>query len=232
MIQCFLISLADAPERRRTAVAALEAAGLPFRLIEAVDGRDGPNSDAPGFGRPMAGAEAACLQSHLAALAAFLDSDAPLCVILEDDVEAIEAAPLRAVADWLAKRKGWDVVHLAAKGFGFRSDWSEAGGVAICRAHLYPMTTPAQLWSREGARAFLDSRPNWPVDHALRRFTLSRRSGVAFDRPLVRLGGAESLITGRDALLTPAYRAKQKARRRWQRAQAAWHRLKWRMIGR
>jgi len=232
MIQSFLISLAAASERRTMSMAALEKAGLGGVVIDAVDGRDLPPAAPAGFGRTICGAEQGCLNSHHVALRRFLDGSAPLGLIAEDDIAFVDGAALVELADWLAPRTSWDVVHLSAAGFGFASPWGTAGGVDVFRAHLFPMTSPALLWSRPGAEAFLKRGETWPMDHALRRFTLARRSGLALGRPLVGLGAATSLMVGRNALVTQAYRAVRKKRRRQDRARAAWNRLRWQMTGR
>ncbi len=232
MIHNFLINLDNSRDRYARAATALAAAGLEFARVEAVDGRSDPPRVAPGFGRQVSGSEQGCRASHKVALEAFLAGDAPMAAIFEDDIAAVDAAALTSVARWLAGRGGWGVAHLSQPVEGFRSPWGQADGIDVFRAHLFPMTTGALLWSREGARTFLDHAPrDWPMDHALRACLLRHSLGVGTEDVMAKLSGQPSQMSDREALIGPAYRRRRAALRRRQKAVAAWNRVRWRFTG-
>lgn len=83
-MQIYLINLKHRPDRLAKMEAALAGLGLTFERIEAVDGA------APDFIRPkehrLSGPAYACYLSHIKAYRVFLGTNAPRCVIMEDDV--------------------------------------------------------------------------------------------------------------------------------------------------
>jgi len=96
----YVINLDRDAERMASIRANLEALGLPFERLPAVMGKDVPEweklVDLPAYAwrnrldTPRAG-EVGCYLSHLKAMETFLRTDAPWCVILEDDVEVLPA---------------------------------------------------------------------------------------------------------------------------------------------
>jgi glycosyl transferase family 25 len=89
----FVISLRESADRRRRVTDQMEAAGLQFSFLDAVDGRKGDHPllsrfDALGFmirhGRPSVPGEAGCYASHYLAWQHCIELDRPV-VILEDD---------------------------------------------------------------------------------------------------------------------------------------------------
>ena len=92
----FVISLTDAHARRAEVTRQLDALGIPFTFVDAVDGRkslpaeyehlvDRPGTRALLF-RAMADAEYATALSHMSVYRRVLDDGLPGAVILEDDV--------------------------------------------------------------------------------------------------------------------------------------------------
>ena len=178
------------------------------------------------------GAEQGCRASHEAALRAFLDSDAALALVLEDDVSAIDGDAIEGIASDIEARPGWGVAHLSRPVLGFRSAWGTSGDMRLYRAHLFPMTTAALLWSRDGAEGFLANGPDWPMDHALRHWALGARMGIGFDRPLVDTHPFASEILDREALIDASYERHRARLRLRQKAQATWNRARWRFTAR
>ena len=89
----FVISLRGSADRRRRVTDQMEAAGLPFSFLDAVDGRKGDHPllsrfDSRAFmirhGRPSVPGEAGCYASHYLAWQHCIELDRPV-VILEDD---------------------------------------------------------------------------------------------------------------------------------------------------
>ena len=175
----YVINLDRDAERMASIRANLEALGLPFERLPAVMGKDVPEweklVDLPAYAwrnrldAPRAG-EVGCYLSHLQAMEAFLRTDAPWCVILEDDVEVLPACA--EVLRSLAEKDDWDLVKL----FNFHSGMpvtkrSLAGGHRLV-AHLTRTTSSAAyVVNRRAAATLLQSmRPiSEQVDHALDR---------------------------------------------------------------
>jgi glycosyl transferase family 25 len=104
----FVISLPESADRRRCVTDQMDAAGLQFSFLDAVDGRKGDHPllsrfDALAFmirhGRPSVPGEAGCYASHYLAWERCIELDRPV-VILEDDFllepDAVERFALAA----------------------------------------------------------------------------------------------------------------------------------------
>lgn len=91
----FVVSLADALERRESVSAQLQALGLTANIIDAVDGRWGLSPEVERLidrdraearvGRTVSGGEFACALSHQGLYQRILDERLPGAIILEDD---------------------------------------------------------------------------------------------------------------------------------------------------
>lgn len=92
----FIISLADAHERRRRIMDQCRSFGLMAEIVDAVDGRSGLPSEYEGridragakaydLGRKMTDGEFACALSHQMIYERILRDDLPGAVVLEDD---------------------------------------------------------------------------------------------------------------------------------------------------
>lgn len=212
-IPVFLINLDRSPERLRLAGAALERAGLPFTRLSAVDGTGLDPDQAPDcdqgacrsfLGRTMSAGEYGCYLSHLEAARQVLATGAPHALVFEDDMDVVpQALPvLRALLARPELAAGeWDLVHLCADRLKCYSRLGPcAEGHDLVAAHYFPMTTGALLWSRDGARRFLEqhARVRMPVDFLLRQEMVRSGRGLALWPPLAGARGSESEIeTGR-----------------------------------
>ena len=212
-VAVYLINLDGSDDRLREASGQLESAGVTFERVAAFDGRglrieEFPDYDAKGartyMGRPLRGGEIGCYLSHLECARRFLESDAPVCIVLEDDMKLQEgfAEGVEAVLGWLARSgEDWDIVNIGAnrhkiysRMFGF-----DAGGRhhQLTHAHYFPMTTTGLIWSRTGADAFLREhhRIFAPVDNYMRHWQTRRNRGWAVWPALVTTTGVDSVIT-------------------------------------
>ena len=172
----YVINLDRDTERMASIRANLEGLGLPFERLSAVMGKDVPEweklVDMSAYAwrnrldAPRAG-EVGCYLSHLKAMETFLRTDAPWCVILEDDVEVLPACA--DVLRSLAEKDDWDLVKL----FNFHSGLpvkkrALAGGHHLV-VHLTRTTSAAAyVVNRRAAETLLRSmRPiSEQVDHA------------------------------------------------------------------
>lgn len=203
-----LINLDDATDRLSEATNSLKQAGIPFRRIEAVDGRGRPSTDFPEYvernsirfyGRPMTSGEIGCYLSHLKSVAAFLATDEQFCLVLEDDMTMPEDGA-KIIADLISslehQKRPWEVVNLGKAAHKFKSKIATLNGYNVELAHYFPTTTTGLLWNRQGAQAFLDTADEIyaPVDHFFRRFYSVRGTGVALSPALTVPSGAESMI--------------------------------------
>lgn len=208
----FLINLDGSHDRLHRATLQLAAQEMEFTRVPAFDGRKLTLDQFPDYdhdramaymGRPLRGGEIGCYLSHLTAARQFLATEAPCGLVMEDDLNLVPgfAEAVAQVMDWLSARpENWDLIHLSPNRhkiftavYGFRA----AGQYHdLTRAHYFPMTTTALIWSRAGARAFVDNhRSIWaPVDNYFRHWQTRADRGLAVWPPLVTTTGAESEI--------------------------------------
>lgn len=211
-IAVYVINLDGSAERLEAIRARLDAFGLEFERISAIDGRkldlstvaDYDSARAESYvGRGLVGGEIGCYRSHLDAAARFLASDATYALILEDDALPLcdpVALLSRAIPDleavdpnWLLMNIGNRKSKIATPLFGY-----EVGGQAfqLVAAHYFPMTTSAIVWSRAGARRFLDGHRTIfaPVDNYFRYWLTREGHGYSFRPAPVSTTDASSLI--------------------------------------
>ncbi|RDD72509.1 glycosyltransferase family 25 protein [Paracoccus versutus] len=211
-LPAYLINLDGSDERLRSASRQLDEAGVGFERVPAFDGRalrveEFPDYDPAGamayMGRPLRGGEIGCYLSHLDCARRFLDSGAEYGLVFEDDMQLKPgfAEGMRILMDWLDRHdRDWDLVNLGADQhkiytpvMGF-----EAAGRhhELTRAHYFPMTTTALLWSRQGAETFVRThrRITAGVDNHFRHWLTRNDRGLAVWPPLVTTTGVESQI--------------------------------------
>ncbi|MFC2966836.1 glycosyltransferase family 25 protein [Acidimangrovimonas pyrenivorans] len=211
-----VVSLADAQARRRALTAQLEALSIPFRFVDAVDGRNGLAAryetmiDRPGtevqFGRPLADAEYACALSHLSLYRRIVDEDLPGAIVLEDDARV---GPL--FAEFLRGRgfEAADLIqldHLHGDVWRFGTQTPLTGGIRIVRAARNASLTTGYSISRRGAAHILDHAlplrgpADWPCDVTALPAMLALPRVV--DHPRIEPGTSDiekaraSLVTG------------------------------------
>lgn len=245
-VPIFLINLDGSRDRLVSAVGQLAAAGLSAERIPAFDGRNQPVNALPGYdpaaalrymGRPLRGGEVGCYLSHLAAARRVVDSGAPIGVVLEDDLAITPAGgeTLRQTLHWLEAYRGdWHLLNAGANRRKLTSLLAHLpDGTRVERAHYFPMTTTALIWSQAGAQAFLlqPLRIDAAVDNHFRRWLTATDLGLSlWPAPVTTTGvdslidagaGRRSRIAGRDALY-----GLTKQRRLWgQKLTAARHLL-------
>jgi len=208
-VPVFLINLDGSGDRLASATAQLSAADFPAERIEAFDGRGRAVETLPGYdprgalrhmGRPLRGGEVGCYLSHVAAARRVVESGAPMALVFEDDLalapsggETLRQA-LRCLQGYGG---GW---HLLNAGANRRKLTSLLAllpdGTRLERAHYFPMTTTALIWSRRGAQAFLAQplRIDAPVDNHFRRWLTVTDEGLSLWPAPVGTSGADSLI--------------------------------------
>lgn len=208
-----LINLDDSCERLERASSQLQKVALPFTRISAFDGRRTNPDDLPVYdrekaynylGRAMVGGEMGCYFSHLDCAHNFLKSDADICIVIEDDiqfeinfteiiVEAVGWMNENGHADWEILNFGNQKLKISTP---LKQLSAEQGKYSLHKAHYFPMTTTGIVWSRAGAKAFIEAslRIYAPVDNYLRHWQTRRDKGFSFHPPLVTTTGSASEI--------------------------------------
>jgi glycosyl transferase family 25 len=207
-ITFYLINLDGSTDRLQSASEQLQREAVDFVRVPAFDGRGKNVSEFKDYdqegaiaymGRPLRGGEIGCYYSHLKCIDLFLASDDEYAVVIEDDV-AIPPGGLKKLRDalvWLdAKHKIWDVMNFGAQKNKIYSPLHTVDGHQIVKAHYFPMTTTGIVWTRQGARSFLQSHPRIyaPIDNTLREWQSQMDKGISMVPPLVSTTGAESDI--------------------------------------
>ena len=175
----YVINLDRDTERMASTHDNLTRLGLGYKRLPAVMGKDVSDwenlIDMPAYvwrnrlDVPRAG-EVGCYLSHLKAMKTFLQTNAPWCVILEDDVEVLPACA--EVLRSLAEKDDWDLVKLFNFHSGMPVKKRELTGGHHLVVHLTRTTSSAAyVMNRRAAETLLKSmRPiTEQVDHALDR---------------------------------------------------------------
>jgi glycosyl transferase, family 25 len=175
----FVINLDRDVERMASIDGSLKSLGLNYVRVPAVLGKDVPGweqlVDANLYGArnrnvmPRAG-EVGCYLSHLKAMEEFLRTDAPWCLILEDDVEVLpECLPVLAA---LGEKDDWDLAKLYCHHAGMPLRKRALTSSHHLVVHLMLTTSSAgYAVNRRAAETLLRTmRPiSEQVDHALDR---------------------------------------------------------------
>lgn len=182
-LKILVINLARSTERREGMRRQLEALGLDFEFVAAVDGRDFDVQAHPAydsarrrraFGRDLNGGELGCLLSHRAIFQRMVDEGLEQVLVLEDDV-VLGADFLDVMPSILAASAHYDIVRFlsAAKIARLRQRkvWPLAKGYCLARLETTPGGAYAYLITRRAAGKLLSRMArNWlPVDTLMGR---------------------------------------------------------------
>jgi glycosyl transferase, family 25 len=178
-VRTWVINLDRAPDRLARIAAQLEALGLPWTRLSAVDARRFTPAqqallDEPTFRRrhgmtPLPG-ELGCYLSHVEAMREFLASPAQIAVILEDDVKLHPTLPA-AVAALARHTERWDMVKLSGVHSGSPVPCLDLAAGHRLAVMLSKCTgSSAYALNRRAAEAYLDSQTGLlpmqlPYDH-------------------------------------------------------------------
>ena len=121
----FVINLDRSPDRLRSAADQLDQVGLAWQRVRAIDTQAMADMPAAHFdkdrfernvGRSLHLSEIAMSFSHHKALRAFLDSQASVGLILEDDFKILDRPGFPGLLDALESSPGWDFVRASCSG--------------------------------------------------------------------------------------------------------------------
>lgn len=107
MMDVYVVNLDARTDRLQHISNELHRVGVPFQRVPAVDAQNAPQINAladrgPGLsGHVISNGALACLLSHRITWQMLLDSDAPYCAVLEDDVLLAESFAAFMTPDWI-----------------------------------------------------------------------------------------------------------------------------------
>jgi glycosyl transferase family 25 len=171
----FLINLDRSPDRLARCAPPLDALGLPWERVSAVDGaRLEPddlrrlNPQPPPHGewfRPLTAGEIGCFLSHLRCWQLIAERDLACGLILEDDFERLEGCTRETLQALAATASRWDVLKLSHPLRRTRLVQAVAG-IRLERGGRGRVDCNAYLLSRRGAAKLIPQRERiWrPVD--------------------------------------------------------------------
>lgn len=162
--RAFVINLDGSEGRMSSIKSSLDMQMIPFSRVSAVDGRGlspdlfdeyHDSKSKKYYGRALSGAEVACYLSHIKALKLFLESDADVGIIFEDDVkidENFKEVFLDSVDKILYKNKNWGFIHFRPRRHRYKSFVSNVLDRKIYQLHEFPVHTGGIAYSRAGAK--------------------------------------------------------------------------------
>jgi glycosyl transferase family 25 len=207
-IPAYLINLDESLDRLNIVSSGLERAGISFERVPAVDGRlldlrtveDCDYEKALRiYGRALTGGEYGCYKSHLACARRMLEDGHEVALVFEDDI-SIDQNLLAVVQEAKTVLDGmvsdWRLVNLGAPPRIVSEVAKLSSGHSLLAAHYFPQTAHALLWSRQGAKQFVQqySRVEMTVDNLFRHVLVREGGGYAITPALARQEGFSSTI--------------------------------------
>ena len=213
--QVFVVSLRDATDRRNNISKQLAELSIPFKFIDAVDGRTGlPVEferlvDRAGtgvqFGRRMADAEYACALSHMSIYRLITEGGLPGAIILEDD------AVIGQIFAKFYQNRGYESADLIQLDHMHGDIWKFSKrvplieGVKLTKAARNASLTTGYSISHRGAAYILENGlplrgpADWPCDVTVLPTMLALPRVV--DHPAWETD-ASTIEAGRDAIVS------------------------------
>lgn len=196
-----LINLSESKGRLDRSQQELAKFNLVFERLEAVDGRKMTKAeldkltlwDKSAFFKPLSPGEVGCYLSHIAAAEKIVRENWPYALVLEDD---FRLTPHFSDVISLVLRdtpKGFHIIKLQGNMSGGEAIVNLSSNHKIIRHRSIPSQTVAQLWSLDGAKAFLNiARPlRRPVDVQLKHWWEGSLSIFHLSPPVVLDGDAQ-----------------------------------------
>lgn len=210
-IETYLINLDGSHERLARASAQLNEVGWEFERYPAFDGRGKALSDFKHYndvkaqkilGRSLLNSEIGCYLSHYGCIENFLKTDADYLIVLEDDLKISEnfKSIMNEILEHLHSdsKTEWHLVNIAAKKKKIAKDIASINQYSLGHAYYFPIRGLGLIWSRKGAKAFLDSgrEITVPVDIFFQNWLSENGRGLGVWPALVSPAGLDSDILG------------------------------------
>ena len=210
----YLINLDGSDARLGRSAKQLDAIDWPYERFSAYDGRGKSLSDFEDYddalarenlGRGLLNSEVGCYLSHYQCAEKFLETDADMLVVLEDDMKM--ANSFKPVIDqtlaYLDANPDldWYLVNIAAKKKKLAKDITEFDEHTLWHAYYFPIRGLGLIWSRKGAEDFVKhGKPiSMPVDIFFQRWLSQNGKGLGVWPAVISPMGLDSDILGTQA---------------------------------
>lgn len=209
-LRCYVINLDSSKTRLNEFEAAFKETDLNIERISAVDGNlidiaafSDDDQCQKKMGRGIQPGEVGCYLSHKRAIEKFLSTDAPYAIVFEDDAipnEGFKDAVTKIIENFLRYNNSATAVNLGAYDFKYSSKVAPINNNMLRCAHRFPMLATAVLWTRYGAKTFLDkaSPITMPYDNFLRYLFSGTNTAFSIQPPIILFSGIESDIAARN----------------------------------
>ena len=209
-LQCYVINLDRSKKRMSEFSEAFNGTNLKVKRIAAVDGNliniksfADDNLCRKKMGRSIQPGEVGCFLSHKKALEIFLSTDLEYAIVFEDDAipkdgfrDTIESL----IEKFLENNKKTAAINLGAVDFKYSSGVLPIKNNIVRCAHRFPMLATGVLWTRSGAKKFLENASvvTMPYDNFLRFLFSGTNSVFSLQPPIIHSSGIESDIEARN----------------------------------
>ena len=206
----YVINLDRSPERLKECKNNFSSIGIYLERISAVDGQLNDLSldfddelCRKEMGRSIQPGEVGCFLSHVKVLQKFCESDADYAIILEDDASPNDDF-LKVVDDLISvlqkKNDSVYAINLGASDFKYSSKYFKIGSVTLRCSHRFPMLATGILWSKSGAKFFLENHKfiSMPYDNYLRFLFSGSNKAFSIQPSIINASGAASDIESRN----------------------------------
>lgn len=210
----YLINLDGSDKRLEGSTQQLNHIDWPFERVSAYDGRGKALSEFENYddkqtrsnlGRSLLNSEIGCYLSHYRCAQKFLETDADMLVVLEDDMKMTDSfkpiinqtlAYLHAHPDL-----DWYLINIAAKKKKLAKDITAFDTHTLWHAYYFPIRGLGLIWSRKGAEEFIKygKTINMPVDIFFQRWLSQNGKGLGLWPAVISPMGLDSDILGTQA---------------------------------
>ena len=221
-LRCYVINLDSSTKRLDEFNTAFSKTNLNIERISAVDGSlieikafSDDNLCKKQMGRGLQPGEVGCYLSHKKAIEQFLSTDAPYAIVFEDDAipnEGFEKTVTTVIEKFLKHNSSTAAINLGAMDFKYSSKVLTINGKTLRCNHRFPMLATAVLWTRHGAKTFLESALpiTMPYDNFLRYLFSGTNTAFSIQPPIIRFSGIESDIAARNENIRRSARNRSK----------------------
>lgn len=205
-----MLNLDRSEKRMNEFNAAFGATNLTVERIPAIDGNLlDTNSFANDsvcrneMGRSIQKGEVGCFLSHKKSLEKFLMTNAKYAVVFEDDAvpdDKFNDIINEIVERFLEINHSTAAINLGAVDFKYSSKFLKVKNNTLRCAHRFPMLATGVLWTRSGAKTFLESASvvTMPYDNFLRFLFSGTNQVFSIQPPIIHSSGIESDIEARN----------------------------------
>lgn len=221
-LRCYVINLDSSKTRLNEFETAFKETDLQIERISAVDGNsvdiDAYSDESlcqKKMGRGVQPGEVGCYLSHKKALQQFLSTKSTYAIVFEDDAipnDGFEDAIAIIIEKFLKHNNSAVAVNLGALDFKYSSKVLQINNSMLRCTHRFPMLATAVLWTRLGAKTFLDNALpiTMPYDNFLRYLFSGTNTAFSIQPPIIRFSGIDSDIAARNENIRRSARNRSK----------------------